>query len=84
MAMKWLIAAMIVPMVLLGAAPPANAQRDPADRSLRLDEDAIRTDVRRDRLEKTEQPALAPHPSQVIPKSKSQAKTRRTVSGHEP
>jgi hemolysin activation/secretion protein len=84
MAMKWLIAVMVVPTILLGTAPAANAQRDPADRSLRLDEDAIRTDIRRDRLEQTQTPPLAPQPSQVAPKAKVQTKPKRTGSGNQP
>jgi hemolysin activation/secretion protein len=84
MAMKWSIGMMVVAMVLLGVTAAADAQRDPADRSLRLDEDAIRTDIRRDRLEKTETPPLAPQPSQVVPKAKGQTKPKRTGSGTQP
>ncbi len=82
--MKWSIGVLVVTTTLLGAVGPANAQRDPADRSLRLDEDAIRTDIRRDRLEKTETPPLVPQPSQVAPKAKGQTKPKRTGSGNQP
>jgi hypothetical protein len=84
MVMKWLIAVMVVPAIFLGAARTANAQRDPADRSLRLDEGAIRTDIRRDRLETPETPPPAPQPSPVPPKAKVQTKPKRTGNSNQP
>jgi hypothetical protein len=81
--MKWSIRVTIAAAVLLGAAA-ASAQRDPADRSLRLDEDAIRTDVRRDRLEQADTPPLGPRPSQVVPKPKAHGKPKRTGSANQP
>lgn len=82
--MKRSIGVIVVATALLGAASAADAQRDPADRSLRLDEDAIRTDIRRDRLEKVEPLPLTPQPSQVAPKAKGHTKPKRTGSANEP
>jgi hypothetical protein len=66
---------LLVVVLAFGAASPAWAQgRDASDRSLRSDHDAMRNDIRQDRLRKPAAPLLPPWQEQPVVQEKPKPK----------
>jgi hypothetical protein len=79
MQMKRFIAAAGAATVLLCAASAVTAEpRDSVERSQRMDTDAIRDDVRINRLRIPEHPIAAEQPGQPAPSSKGKTKSRKS------
>jgi hypothetical protein len=66
-------------IVFFSAVSVASAQRDAVERSTRMDTDALRDDVRTNRLQVPSHPLGAEQPAQPAPSSKrkSQAQEKR-------
>jgi hypothetical protein len=80
--MKRVIAVAGVAIVFLCAASVAGAEpRDSVERSQRLDTDAIRDDVRINRLQVPEHPISAVQPRQPTLSSKGKVKSRKAGGG---
>ena len=56
----------------------ASAQRDSVERGTRMDTDALRDDVRTNRLEIPRHPLAAEQPPQPAPRSKGKAKSKKS------
>ena len=79
MFMKRLMAAAGATTVFLCAASTVTAEpRDSVERSQRMDTDAIRDDVRTNRLQIPEHPLVPAQQPQAAPNSKSNAKSKRS------
>ena len=72
-------------IVLAGAAivfactvSAASAQRDSVERGTRMDTDALRDDVRTNRLQIPTHPLAAEQPPQPSPRSKAKAKSKKS------
>lgn len=78
--MKHFIALAGAAIVLSCTAPAALAQRDSVERGTRMDTDALRDDVRTNRLEVPKHPLGAEQPPQPAPSSKGKAKSKQTKS----
>jgi hypothetical protein len=76
--MKRFVVAAGAAMVFLCTASAATAQRDAVERGTRMDTDAIRDDVRTNRLQVPEHPLFPGQQPQVAPNSKSKAKSKRS------
>jgi hypothetical protein len=68
-------------MFLCAAATVRAEPRDSVGRGQRLDTDAIRDDVRTNRLQIPEHPISAMQPLQPVPSSKEKAKSRKGSGG---
>jgi hypothetical protein len=80
--MKRVIAAAGVATVFLCAASAVRAEpRDSVERSQRMDTDAIRDDVRTNRLQIPEHPISAVQPPQPALSSKGKAKSKKGGGG---
>jgi len=76
--MKTLMTVMVLVIVTLGSASPANAQgRDPAERGLRLEHDELRNDESQKQLRKPADTGLLPPPSQPERSTQTDRKTRQ-------
>ena len=64
-------------IMFLCAASAASAQRDSVERSTRMDTDALRDDVRTNRLQVPSHPLAAEQPAQPAPRSKGKAKLKK-------
>jgi len=78
--MKRLIVMTSAAIAFLCAAPAVSADpRDSVDRGDRLDRDAIRDDVRIDRLKVPEHTIAAEHPQQPTPALKKKPKPKKNA-----
>ncbi len=68
----------IAAVFLGGASPVAAEPRDSVERSHRMDTDAIRDDVRTNRLQIPRHPLAVEQPSQTAPDPKAKAKSRKS------
>ncbi len=75
--MNWFIAVASAAIVFLCASSAALAQRDSVERGTRMDTNALRDDVRTDRLQVPSHP-LAEQPAQPAPGSKGKAKLKKS------
>jgi hypothetical protein len=84
MVMKRFIVVVGATTAFLCAASTVTAEpRDSVDRGTRMDSDAIRDDVRTNRLQVPEHPITAGQPLQPAPSSKGKAKSKKSAgSGH--
>ena len=78
--MNRLIAVASAAIVFLCAASAASAQRDSVERGTRMDTDALRDDVRTNRLQVPSHPLAAEQPAQPTPRSKGKAKLKKSGS----
>lgn len=76
--MKRLMAVAGAAAVFLCAASAATAQRDSVERGTRMDTDALRDDVRQNRLQIPSHPLNIEPPPQPAPKSKGKAKYKKS------
>jgi len=77
--MKHFIAVAAAAILFSCAASVASAQgRDSVERGTRLDTDALRDDVRTNRLQIPRHPITAEQPPQPSPSSKGKAKSRKS------
>jgi hypothetical protein len=65
-------------IVFLCAASAASAQRDSVERGTRMDTDALRDDVRTNRLQVPSHPLGAEQPAQPAPSSKGKARLKKS------
>ncbi len=65
-------------IMLLCTVSAASAQRDSVERGTRMDTDALRDDVRTNRLEIPRHPLAAEQPAQPSPGSKGKAKSKKS------
>ena len=65
--------------VFLCAASAATAQRDSVERGTRMDTDALRDDVRTNRLQIPTHPLVVEQPPQPVPKSKAKTKRKKSA-----
>jgi hypothetical protein len=65
-------------IVLLCTMSAASAQRDSVERGTRMDTDALRDDVRTNRLEIPRHPLAAEQPPPPSPRSKGKAKSKKS------
>jgi hypothetical protein len=78
--MNRFIAVASAAIVFLCAASAASAQRDSVERGTRMDTDALRDDVRTNRLQVPSHPLAAEQPAQPTPRSKGKAKLKKSGS----
>jgi hypothetical protein len=78
MVMKRFFALAGAAIVFLCTVSAASAQRDSVERSTRMDTDALRDDVRTNRLEIPRHPLAAEQPAQPAPGSKGKAKSKKS------
>lgn len=84
MLMKRFIAVAGAATLLLCAASAVTAEpRDSVERGQRLDSDAIRDDVRINRLQIPEHPIAVEQPAQPAPRSKGKAKSRKSGASNQ-
>jgi hypothetical protein len=77
MVMKRFIAVAGAAIVFSCMASAASAQRDSVERGTRMDTDALRDDVRTNRLQIPTHPLAAEQPAQPAPSSKGKAKSKK-------
>ena len=75
--MNRFIAVASAAIVFLCAASAASAQRNSVERGTRMDTDALRDDVRTNRLQIPQHPIAAEQPPQPSPSPKGKAKSRK-------
>jgi hypothetical protein len=75
--MNRFIAVASATIMFLCAASAASAQRDSVERGTRMDTDALRDDVRTNRLQVPSHPLAAEQPAQPAPPSKGKAKLKK-------
>jgi hypothetical protein len=75
--MKRFIAVAGAAIVFSCMASAASAQRDSVERGTRMDTDALRDDVRTNRLQIPTHPLAAEQPAQPAPSSKGKAKSKK-------
>jgi len=76
--MNWFIAVASSAIVFLCTASTASAQRDSVERGTRMDTNALRDDVRTNRLQVPSHPLGAEQPAQPAPSSKGKAKLKKS------
>ncbi len=76
--MNRFIAGASAAIVFLCAASAASAQRDSVERGTRMDTNALRDDVRTNRLQVPSHPLGAEQPAQPAPSSKGKAKLKKS------
>ena len=79
--MNRFIAVASAAIVFLCAASAASAQRNSVERGTRMDTDALRDDVRTNRLQVPSHPLAAEQPAQPAPSSKGKAKLKKSRGG---
>ena len=75
--MKTVTTVMVLLIAAVGSASPASAQRDPADRGLRLEHDELRNDESQKQLRKPADTGLLPAASQPQPGAQTDRKTKQ-------
>jgi hypothetical protein len=80
MVMKRFFALAGATIVLLCTLSAASAQRDSVERGTRMDTDALRDDVRTNRLQIPQHPIAAEQPPQPAPDSGAKAKPKKAKS----
>jgi hypothetical protein len=78
MVMKRFFALAGAAIVVLCTVSAASAQRDSVERGTRMDTDALRDDVRTNRLQVPSHPLAAEQPAQPAPSSKGKAKLKQS------
>jgi hypothetical protein len=76
--MNRFIAGASAAIVFTCAASAASAQRDSVERGTRMDTNALRDDVRTNRLQVPSHPLGAEQPAQPAPSSKGKAKLKKS------
>jgi hypothetical protein len=76
--MNRFIAGASAAIVFTCAASTASAQRDSVERGTRMDTNALRDDVRTNRLQVPSHPLGAEQPAQPAPSSKGKAKLKKS------
>jgi hypothetical protein len=79
MIMKRLVVLVIAAIGLCTASAAIAEPRDSVDRGTRMDTDAIRDDVRTNRLQIPEHPVTINQPPQPAPGSKGKAKSKKSA-----
>lgn len=81
--MKRFIVMASAAILFLGTASSVTAQRDSVERSTRMDTDALRDDVRTDRLQVPKHPLAAEELPQPAPGSKKKAKRKKSSENNQ-